>query len=325
MRRLKNKKLISILMLLFITGAGSKIFAQWAVLDMANLMQAIETAYQYYQQVQNTIQQVQNSYEQIKQAYDQVASMNFDDLKNLGENFNGMSDNPFEVITGVRNSAQDITKAVNKNMNKLNDLQDALHAETITFGDMKFSIADLCGAGDPEKNMLGFVKNAWDVTVDSGKDSIAGYLGNLTYEQKQAIMRKYGMSPRNYATLEVANYGLSESVKNMSSLGTIQGLKQTVEEIESDQAAIDIMMKNAPEGSLYAQQQIANNSVKILVKDIGNIGVNLQRLGGLCSEYIKSNKTKEALEQEEEQKKKEIADNSTAISSEKNNPLISDR
>ena len=139
------KKIRALILALIIGAGGSSLFAQgYPVLDVANLMQSIESVYQYYQQIQNTIEQVQNTYKQIEQAAQQMASMNWDDLKDLGKNFNGMSENPFEVITGVRNSAQDITKAVNKNMNKVNALQDSLTKESIQFGDMKFSVGELC-------------------------------------------------------------------------------------------------------------------------------------------------------------------------------------
>ena len=105
MRKLK----LFIFMVLFGT-LGSSVFAQWAVLDVANLMQTIETVYQTYQEIQVAIENVQNTYKQIEQAAQQMATINFDDLQNLGDNFSGMKDNPFEFITGVRNSAQDITK-----------------------------------------------------------------------------------------------------------------------------------------------------------------------------------------------------------------------
>ena len=72
---------------------------------------------------------------------------------------------------------------------------------------MKVSVADLCGAGDnPGENVFGFVKNAWDYSTDTENgafsDAIKGWEGKLSYKQRQAIARKYGMSARNYASLE---------------------------------------------------------------------------------------------------------------------------
>ena len=283
------KKIKAIILAFTIVFAGNYAFAQgMAVLDIANLLQAIEAASQYYQQVQKTIEQVQNTYKQIEQAAQQMATINFDDLQNLGDNFSGLSDNPFEIINATKKSAQDITKSVNNNMNKINRLQDALHAETITVGDMKFSVADLCGAGDPEKNIAGFVKTSWEYTADMAKESIDGYLGNLTYEQKKQIAAKYGMSPRNYANWQVNNYALNSAIKNSTLKGTKEGIKQTLTEIEGDQAVLDALMLNAPDGSFTSQQQVTNSALKLLIKDIGNMWVSIEECAGLVAEKYKA-------------------------------------
>lgn len=291
------RKIKALILALAIGAGASSVFAQgYPVLDVANLMESIESVYQYYQQIQNTIEQVQNTYKQIEQAAQQMASMNWDDLKNLGDNFNGMSENPFEVITGVRNSAQDITKAVNKNMNKINDIQDSLTRESIQFGDMKFSVADLCGAGDPKKNLAGFAQNAWDVTVDAGQDAVAGYVGNLTYAQKQAIARKYGMSPKNYATLELANYQLSEAVKDGNLSATLKGQEQLLEECENDANALATLAHNLPDGSVFAATQLVSSGLAQTERMMGKMHQSIVKGIGAFTNYISSQKTKEAVE-----------------------------
>lgn len=304
------KKLKSLILALFI-GTGSSIFAQgYPVLDVANLMQSIESVYQYYQQIQNTIEQVQNTYKQIEQSAQQMASMNWDDLKDLGKNFDGMAENPFEVITGVRNSAQDITKAVNKNMNKINDLQNSLTKESIQVGDIKFSVADLCGAGAPEKNLVGFAQNAWDVTVKAGEDAVAGYVEKLTYEQKRAIAKKYGMSPKNYATLELANYQLSEAVKEGNILSTVAGQKKLLEDCENDANALATLAKNLPDGSTFAATQLVSSGLAQCERAMGNMHNSIVKGFGAFTNWISSNKAKEAIEQNtKEENSKQVEEN----------------
>lgn len=310
------KKLKALILALFISAGSTSLFAQgYPVLDVANLMQSIESVYQYYQQIQNTIEQVQNTYKQIEQAAQQMASMNWDDLKNLGDNFSGMSDNPFEVITGVRNSAQDITKAVNKNMNKINALQDSLTKESIQFGDVKFSVADLCGAGDPGKNLVGFAQNAWDVTVDAGKDTVAGYVGNLTYEQKRAIAKKYGMSPNNYATLELANYQLSESLKSSNMMATLEGQTQLLIDCENDANAIATMAKNLPDGSVFAATQLVSSSLAQTERMMGNMHNTIVKGFGTVSQWISSQKVEEAIKTQSELEAKEQVENNLTSTS----------
>ena len=317
------RKIRAMLLALIIGCAGTSAFAQgYPVLDVANLMESIESVYQYYQQIQNTIEQVQNTYKQIDQAAQQMTTMNWDDLKNLGDNFSGMGDNPFEVITGVRNSAKDITKAVNKNMNKINDLQDSLNKKSISFGGMKVSVADLCGAGDnPEENVFGFVKNAWEYSTDTENgafsDAIKGWEGKLDYRQRQAIMRKYGMSPRNYATLEYGNYQLNKLIVESGLEATEEGQEQLLVQIENDANAINMMAKNAPEGSVYAQTQMMNSSLAQLDRNLGNLHNSLNKGFGLVGSWFKSQKMEEAVKQQteyENREKAEIITTGSAIS-----------
>lgn len=298
------KKIKALLFALFLSiGTGSVLAQGYPVLDVANLMQSIEAVYQYYQQIQNTIEQVQNTYTQIEQAATQMQNINFDDLKNLGDNFSGMSDNPFEFITGVRNSAQDITKSVNRQMNKINYLQDSLTKKSIKFGDMDFSVADLCGAGDPGKNLVGFAQNAWDVTVQAGKDSVAGYVGKLNYKQKQAIARKYGMSPKNYATLELANHQLSEALKKSNLESTEDGIRMDLESVMAEGEALKQMARNLPEGNINGQIQLLNSGLAQTEILMGNMWGSIKSGFGTISNYISSQKAEKAIkaqQQEEE-------------------------
>lgn len=302
----KIKKLIVSLILLM--TLSSSCFAQFAVLDMANLSNAIQQMYQTYQQIQHAIEQVQNTYKQIEQAAQQVASMNWDDLSNLGDNFAGMAENPFEVITGVHKSAQDITKAVNDRMNDWNRLADSLQRETISFGGMNVSVADLCGFGDEEKNLAGFMNNAWENIEETADKMAAGYEGELTYEQKRAIMKKYGMSPRNYAKSQYANYQLNELVKEANVKGTAESMKATMEEQEAKVAALKQMIQNTPEGSLKASMENAVMAEVQALAEMQNMSNQLQQVISMYSNYISAEKRTELEKKVEEMKAREKAE-----------------
>jgi len=305
----KIKKLIVSLILLM--TLSSSCFAQFAVLDMANLSNAIQQMYQTYQQIQHAIEQVQNTYKQIEQAAQQVASMNWDDLSNLGDNFAGMAENPFEVITGVHKSAQDITKAVNDRMNDWNRLADSLQRETISFGGMNVSVADLCGFGDEEKNLAGFMNNAWENIEETADKMAAGYEGELTYEQKRAIMKKYGMSPRNYAKSQYANYQLNELVKEANVKGTAESMKATMEQQEAKVAALKQMIQNTPEGSLKASMENAVMAEVQALAEMQNMSNQLQQVISMYSNYISAEKRAELEKKVEEMKAREKAEKLT--------------
>ncbi len=293
------KKIKAVVAALAVIFAGQGVFAQgYPVLDVANLNNAINELYAYYQQIQNTIEQVQNTYTQIQQAAQQMQTMNLDDLSSLGKNFEGLSENPFEVITAVHKSAKDVTTAVNKQMNKINDLTDALTKETISFGGMDISVADLCGVGTSGKNLAGFVQNAWDATVESGSKAVAGYVGKLSYKDKQKIMKKYGMSPENFATLELANYQLSESVKNGAVFGSTEGMKNLYSEIQGNSAAIQTMAQNLPDGSIYAATQMNTTALASVERMTGKMVEKMQGTFGLIANKIAADKAEKAIKEQ---------------------------
>lgn len=297
----KKKMKVAVFVFAFVF-VGTKTFAQgMPVLDVANLLQAINSAYQYYQQIQNTIEQVQNTYKQIEQAAQQVAGMNWDDLKNLGDNFSGLGDNPFEVITGVHKSAQDITKAVNKNMNKINELQSSLTSKTISFGGVDVSMADLVGAGEPGNNVFGFAQNAWDYsTSEDGPlaQAAKGYENKLTYAQKKEIMRKYKMSPENYAKLQLSNYQLNNLVVQGGIMSTEDAREEMLKEIEANNNAIKAAAQNVPDGSIAGRVDVVNTGIANVSDGLGKLNDKVTQLFSFATEELYLQKTQEAIQQQ---------------------------
>ena len=185
-------------------------------------------------------------------------------------------------------------------------------------------MADLCGAGDPGDNIFGFVKNAWEYTTDTEdgafSDAVKAYTGKLSYRQKQAIMRKYGMSPKNYATLELANHELSELMKSSNLKGTIEYQTQILTEAENDANAIQKLAREMPDGSIFAATQLANSGIATTIRSLGKLEQSLSSGFGTISQYFSSQKTKEAMQQQEDYEKekteKENLKQSSGIDSE---------
>lgn len=293
-----KKKVICAIMLCFVLSGGA--FAQgYPTFDAANLIQAIEKVYQGYQEIQHAIENVQNTYKRIEQAAQQMMAMDWSAFGNLGENFAGMKDNPFEVITGVRNSAQDITKAVNDNMNRVNRLQDELTREGIEYGGMKFSVADLCGAGDPQKDIAGFTKNAWQHSKDQIQEQADIWAGKLTYRQRRAIMRKYGMSPRNYATIRLSEAMLSDVVVSKCVAGSQTACKEAYEKGMGMGEAVRILSREIADGDLYAQYELSTSTLGTMTTQLENLGVKMDEAMGLQAQKIKADEQKVAIQQQE--------------------------
>ena len=103
----------------------------YPVIDVANLMQTINTLYATYDEITQAIQTVQNTYQQLQKQIDMVKSM---DWSNIGETFKDMDATSLEGIIGMRDQITDVTKMVNANMNLLNDVEDTLTKKTVSFG-----------------------------------------------------------------------------------------------------------------------------------------------------------------------------------------------
>ncbi len=324
---MKKFKALFMVVAFFAAGGCGKVFAQGTpVIDIANLIQSIESLYSYYQQVQNTIEQIQNTYKQIEQAAKQVASFNPEDLKSLGDsltgNFSGIGGNPWEQMGGylsaTRTSAQDIVNAVDRQMNKINALEDSITKESVSFGGVNVSLASLCGVNlawsegkiskdkvmNDKTNLVGFVKNAFDYTLDTENgpfaDTIDAWEGDLTFDQKKEIMKTYGMSPRNYAALQCAEYQLDNLINDSNLYATEDGQRLLLAEIEGNEAVIAEMIKNAPEGSLLAQQQANTMAINNLGNYMGGLQNTMNRGIGVVSNYLYKSKMEKILKEKED-------------------------
>lgn len=304
------KKILFTLCLVF---SSSFAFADLPVIDITAAMNTIEEIYNQYQELQNTIEQVQNTYRQIEQAAQQVAKFDWSKLQNLGENFNGMSSNPFEVISGVRNSAKDITSMVNDQMNKINNVTHKLNERSITFGGMSVSVADLCGASeDKDRNVIGFVKNAAESTKEKAQEVADAWAGKLSYEERRAIAQKYGMSAENYAANYLVSKTLHDMIENQNVWGTLEGVKDTLTDCSNSAAALQEAAKNIPDGSISGAIDITNSSLAQGVRTMGNLEATLKQLVGFNAEKERVRIMKEDIEREQKVKEQEQAERNSA-------------
>lgn len=298
MKRIK-KLIVSLFLLMTLS---SSCFAQFAVLDAANLTNAIQQMYQTYQQIQHAIEQVQNTYTQIEQAAKQMAST---DWKAMAENFTGnMSgiwtygefdwNDPIQTITNIKESSDEITKLVETNMNKVNRIGDALRNETIQFGNMKVSVADLCGFGDDDKDIVDFAKNAGKHISDKAIEVADAYTKGLSYQEREAIMRKTGLSPHNYATLQYVNYQLDKKITEAQVKSTFEAMKADLTDIEVKNNMMKKVAEGLPDGSIYAQTKMTNTYLSDLDKGLG-------KLGGLATDIYGFLASKTAVEKQEKE------------------------
>lgn len=323
----KIKKLIVSLFLLM--TLSSSCFAQWAVIDAANLTNAVQQLYQTYQQIQHAIEQVQNTYKQIEQAAKQMASTDWeavgkDFVNNVGSHNWGYSEHnswgdwvkdPLPQITATKQTYDDILKLCDDSMNRVNKIADALRDETIEFGGMKVSVADLCGCGTDGEDVLSFGKNAGLYMADKAVDVAKSYSGSLTYQEREAIMRASGVSAENYATGQYINYIVTKEIQERQIESSAKAIEDEIKRLEFKNDALKKLAQKTPDGSIYAQTQLNSTYLAEVVKGIGDLGVLIKKAAGTTAADIAATKAQEALEKKQEQEEKEIQKESESNSS----------
>jgi conjugal transfer/entry exclusion protein len=120
------------MVVIFIAVFSAPVFAQgYPVIDIANLMQAINTLYATYDQITAAIEQVQNTYQQLQKQIEMVQNMDWD---KVGEKIGDMDVTSVDGILNLRHQIKDVTKMVNANINLINNVQDTLTKRTVSFG-----------------------------------------------------------------------------------------------------------------------------------------------------------------------------------------------
>jgi hypothetical protein len=292
----KRGKIIFIVFI-FMTVLSGPLSAQgMAVLDVANLMQAINTLYAAYDQITATIEQVQNTYQQLQKQIDMVKNMDWD---RVGDKISDMDLTSVDGILSLRHQIKDVTKLVNANMNLINNVQDTLTKKTISFGGKKYTFGGLFGfgAGSEGTTIFDLPKNVSDYVSETSDDLTAGYEGKLTYKQKEAIMRRTGLSPRNYAKIHLVEEQTNSLIKDMLTTGTNENVAALLTQAGENANAIDAMTQAAGE-SMVAQQQATTTALLQAAVGITRLEAGVGRLAGFMAHKEMSDRIKQETEED---------------------------
>jgi hypothetical protein len=292
----KPGKIIFILCV-FMAVLAAPVFAQgYPVIDIANLMQAINTLYATYDQITAAIEQVQNTYQQLQKQIEMVANMDWD---KVGEKIGDMDVTSVDGILNLRYQIKDVTKMVNANMNLINNVQDTLTKKTITFGGKRYTFGGLFGfgAGSDETTLFDLPKNVADYVSETADDLVAGYAGKLTYRQKEAIMRRTGLSPRNYAKIHMVEEQTNTLIKDMLATGTNENVVALLTQAGENAKVIDAMTQAAGE-SMVAQQQATTTAILQAATGITRLEAGLGRIAGFMAHQEMSERIKQETEED---------------------------
>ena len=218
--------LISSIVFSFLLPAGAQ---GMAVFDFSNWLSAIDQVYAMYDQIQNTINMVENQYKQIQQTVEAARGIDWSN-PNTYFTYNGLEN--------LRSDLQNSGARLNRLITETRNLQTSLAQPSLQFGGQRYSVADLFGLGDPDRNLI----TAFEDTANWLGDSMSGVVrtlaDGLTDEQKIAIWRKYGVSPENYLYAKQVSTYVAESARKVLSR-TSEDAKQLL--YDSQETAAEIV------------------------------------------------------------------------------------
>lgn len=278
--------------------------AGYPVFDVTGWLTAIDQLYTQYDMVMNTLTTIENQYLQIQMAIERAKSIDWENLS-----FDGDFD--------IRNDIRDVNKKINALLSQSRRIKETLTIQNIDCGNgNRYSIADLCGLGESGKNFYTAVIDTENFMTTNMKNTVINIENGLTQKQREAIWKKYGISPRNYIFTSQSISKLMDASSKVMAKATDEAiLLKREEQIAKTnaimQAAYSQLDSNgnmtdtaSNEANLHLTQQIIDELVSIQesINDLANV---------TASKIIADQNKKqiEADEMRKEQIKQEAFDN----------------
>jgi hypothetical protein len=173
----------------------------YPVFDISGWLAAIDQIYQAYDMVENTITQIEQQYEAIQKQVERAKSIDWDNIK-----FDGDFD--------IRNDIRDANKRVNKLLTSARNIRNLCTTPSISIGDAKYSISDLCGTSDSDRNLWTAATEYGNYMSSSMKTAMKNIVEDMSDADKKKIYAKYGISPQNYVFAQQTAEMLKKQISN---------------------------------------------------------------------------------------------------------------
>lgn len=261
-------------------------YAQMAVFDPTNWLTAIDNLYATYDQIMNTIQQLKTQYEQLQHAYEMAKTWDISNIKWDGD-------------WDFRNEIRSAGLAVNRQLTRLRNVKEALQAQNIRLGGVSYSIADLVGAGDANKNILRFVEHGAEwMANDQMRRAVRGFTGKMSEREKRAIWWKYGISPANYVFVKETDEFLKKQMTRVMAAGLDENTESLIESTTKKYGDVFAAAMDGKTPTEVLQQIAAMH--KLLGEQMNTLNTNLNQIGTLYATQIQREKTQHDIERDTE-------------------------
>lgn len=186
----------------------------------------IEELYQTYDLITHNIEQVENQVKQIQSMVERASTIPTqakniwksldDDYEDIDwQNYDWEEAKKTWNALDVRDEIKDVNKWCDDQITLCRKMQDTLQQPCLSSDGKNFySVADLCGKGDPNKSIATAFNESWGYMTESMKKSVNDTADTFTEAEKKAILRRYGISPENYAYVKNVEFVLMDSAQN---------------------------------------------------------------------------------------------------------------
>lgn len=263
----KKFKLVVIALLFtnisFINAAGLLTF------DASNWLTAIDQLYSSYDMVMNTLKQIEQGYQQFQFHLEQAKSW---DLENIS----------WDGDLDFRDEIKSVTNRVNKQITNIRKIEEIFTTTQYSAGGMTFTVADLVGAGDRDRDLLDVMRNVGNEMKNSWDQAAEALVNELSEDQKRAIWQKYGISPKNFTYMQQKKKILQDVANQFITYATAES--QVLEEqAKADVAVADAVVAEATNGAEHTEKELMQQNlvlIRELIKNISDLKFAVRQAAG---------------------------------------------
>lgn len=254
---------ISLNMVAFSFSIGTPVF------DASNWLTAIDSLYSSYDMVMNTLKQIEQGYEQFQFYLEQAKSW---DLENIS----------WDGDLDFRDEIKSVTNRVNKQITNIRKIEEIFTTKQYSAGGMTFTVADLVGAGDRDRDLLDVMRNVGNEMKNSWDQAAEALVNELSEDQKRAIWQKYGISPINFTYMQQKKQVLQNVADQFIAYATAES-EALEAQAEADVAVADAVVAEATNGNEHTEKELMQQNLVLsreLIKNISDLKLAVRQAAG---------------------------------------------
>lgn len=263
----KKFKLVVIALLFtnisFINAAGLLTF------DASNWLTAIDQLYSSYDMVMNTLKQIEQGYQQFQFHLEQAKSWDLDNISWDGD-------------LDFRDEIKSVTNRVNKQITNIRKIEEIFTTKQYSAGGMTFTVADLVGAGNRDRDLLDVMRNVGNEMKNSWDQAAQALVNELSEDQKRAIWQKYGISPINFTYMQQKKQLLQNVADQFIAYATAES-EALETQAEADVAVADAVVAEATNGNEHTEKELLQQNLVLsreLIKNISDLKLAVRQAAG---------------------------------------------